>query len=178
MMVFKGPEDNNNNGGFARRRAGGPIVGFALFTAAGVLTLACAVLLPEYAVLADLQARRAEFARQVSCDEKLADYNERMMLAARDDPVLIARLMIRHSNYRPAGSETVEMKPVRPELSVPERILAEARTPLQREEPSPLPVQAGIWLADTTTDRYMIFLGLAMLAAGVALFPPGVRRLG
>jgi len=176
--VFTGPEDKNTNGEFTRRWTGGPIIGFALFTAAGVFTLACAVLLPEYAVLSDLQSRQDAFARQVRCDEKLADYNERMIRATRDDPVLIARLMIRHSNYRPADCQTVEMKSLRSESSVPKRILAEARNPPQREDPPSLPVQAGIWLADTTTGRCMIFLGLAMLAAGVVLFPPGVRKAG
>ncbi|MCD4699679.1 MAG: hypothetical protein K8R91_03790 [Phycisphaerae bacterium] len=177
-MVFTGPEDNNSNGEFARRHPAWPIVGFALFIAAGVLTLACAAILPEYAVLSDLQTRQDEFAHQVKCDEKLADYNERMIHATRDDPVLIARLMIRNSNYRPADSQTVGVKPLRSEPSVPERILAEARNLPQREGPPSLPVRAGIWLADTTTGGCMILLGLAMLAAGVVLFPPGVLKVG
>ena len=170
-MVFTGPKDNN--GEFIRRRPSGSIFGFALFTASGVFSLACAVLLPEYAVLSDLQTRQDVLAHQVRCDEKLADYNDRLMRAACDDPVLIARLMIRHSNYRPAGCETVEMKSFSPDQSVPERLLNEARNPPQREGPPSLPVRAGLWLTDTTTSGCLILLGLAMLAAGVVLFPPG-----
>ena len=167
-MAFTGPEENG--GEFTRRRAAGPMVGFGLFTVAGVLALACAVLLPEYAVLADLQVRRDVLGHQVRCDEKLADYNGRMIRATRDDPVLIARLMIRHGNYRPVGCETVEMDSLPPAPSVPQRLLREARNPPQRREPS-LPVRAGLWLADTTTGGCIILLALAMIVAGAALFP-------
>ncbi|MDY7010639.1 MAG: hypothetical protein SVV80_07790 [Planctomycetota bacterium] len=173
-MVFTGQE--NNNGQFTPRRTGSSIIGFALFTAAGMFTLACATLLPEYAVLSDLQARRDAVAHQIRCDEKLAEYNERMIHATRDDPVLIARLMIRQSNYRPAGCETVEAKALQSEPSVPKRILEEARNPQQREGPPSLTVRAGFWLADTTTGGCMILLGLAMLTTGVVLFPPGALQ--
>ncbi len=166
-MAFTYPEDD---AAASRKWRAGPIAVFALFTAAGVLVLACAVLLPEYAVLADLQTRRDVLAHQVGCDEKLAAYNGRMIRATREDPVLIARLMIRHGNYRPAGRETVEMNSLPPVPSVPGRLLREARNPPQRRESS-MPARAGLWLADTTTSECMILLALAMIVAGVALFP-------
>ena len=172
-MVFASPKDNNSD--FTRRRTAGRYAVFALITAAGMLALACAVLLPEYAVLADLQTRRDVLAHQVGCDEKLADYNGRMIRATRDDPVLIARLMIRHGNYRPAGCETVEMESLRSEPSVPQRLLREARNPPQRREPS-LPARAGLRLADTTTGGCVILLALAMIVTGAIVGRFGATR--
>ena len=165
-MTFTGREDNN--GDFTRRRTAGRYAIFALFTAVGVLALACAALLPEYAVLADLRAERDALDHQLRCDEKLAAYNGRMIHATRDDPVLIARLMIRHGNYRPIGCETIGVDSVPPALSVPQRLLREARNPPQRKEPR-LMVRAGLWLSDTTTGGCMILLSLAMIVIGTTV---------
>ena len=166
-MVFAHTEDNDSNSD--RQTTVWPIVGFGLFVTVGVLALACAVLLPEYAVLDDLQTRRDVLAHQVGCDEKLVAYNGRMIRATRDDPVLIARLMIRHGNYRPAGYETVEMESLRSETSVPQRLLREASNPPQPREP-PISAQAGLWLTDTTTGGCTILLALAMIVVGVLFF--------
>ena len=172
-MGFAYSEDNNS--GVEPNRPPGRYAIFAFFTTAGVLALAGTVLLPEYAALDDLQAQRDALAHQVKCDERLSAYNDRMISAAHDDPVLIARLMIRHGNYRPAGCETVEMNSAPPEQSVPERLLREAGNPPQRKEP-PLPVRAGLWLADTTTSRCMILLALAMIVTGAIAGRAGATR--
>ncbi len=172
-MTFTDPEDNNDD--FTRKRPAGRYVIFAFFTFAGLAALAGVVLLPEYAALDDLQAQRDALAHQVKCDEKLSAYNGRMIRATQDDPILIARLMIRHGNYRPAGCETVEMKSASPEPSAPERLLREAGNPPQREEPRLL-VRAGVWLADTTTNRFMIILALAMIVTGAIAGRSGATR--
>ncbi len=172
-MTFTGREDNK--GDFTRRRTVGRYAIFALFTAVGVPALACAVLLPEYAVLARLQAQRDALDHQLRCDEKLAAYNGRMIHATRDDPVLIARLMIRHGNYRPTGRETVGADSLPQAPSVPQRLLREARNPPQRKEPR-LMIRAGLWLSDTTTGMCTMLLGLAMLAAGVMFSRPELQR--
>ncbi|MCK4625984.1 MAG: hypothetical protein KAV00_11780 [Phycisphaerae bacterium] len=162
-MGFAYSEDNDSV--VEPKRPAGQYVIFAFFTATGLLALAGTILLPEYAALDDLQARRDALAHQARCDEKLSAYNARMIRATREDPVLIARLMIRHGNYRPAGCETVEMKSVPPEQSVPERLLRESGNPPKRKEPRLL-AHAGLWLADTTTSKCMILLALAMIVIG------------
>lgn len=172
-MGFAHMEESDSNSG--RSRPVGAVVAFSLFIVVGLLVLAGTVLLPEYAALDDLQARRDALAHQVKCDEKLFAYNDRMIRAAQDDPVLIARLMIRHGNYRPAGCETFEMKSVPSEQSVPERLLREAGNSPQHKEPR-LPARAGLWLADMTTSRCMILLAMAMIVAGAIVGRSGATR--
>jgi hypothetical protein len=172
-MGFAYSEDNDS--GVGPKRSAGRYVIFAFFTTVGLLALACTILLPEYAALDSLQAQRDALAHQVKCDEKLSAYNDRMICATQDDPVLIARLMIRNGNYRPAGCETIEMTSVPSEQSVPERLLREAGNSPQRKEPR-LPVRAGLWLADTTTSRCMILLALAMIVTGAIAGRAGTNR--
>lgn len=180
-MAFTIPEDSG--GEIGRRHTAGrsagrlaALAGFAVFSAVGILTLAGVVILPEYAALADLQAGRDALAHQVRCEEKLVAYDDRMIRATQDDPVLIARLMIRHSNYRPAGCETVEVAPAQSDLSVPQQLLDEARTLPPRQDNRLLLVRAGFWLADPTTSRSMILLALAMLVIGAIVGRGGVTR--
>ena len=152
-----------------RSRGWVSFVGFALFTSAGMATLACAVLLPEYAGLTDLQTQRDGLAHQVGCDRRLADYNDRLLGGMRVDPVLRGRLAIQHRNYRPTQCRTVQV-PEGPASRAPARIAMDARI-----APAPQPprlVRAGRWLDDRQTRTGLIVLSLGMLALAMLLFGP------
>ncbi len=171
FVTFSGPDSTFNENPARRRRSGGGVAGFIIFTAVGVLTLAGAVLLPEYAALVDIRAKRDVLAHHVRCEEKLTAYSDRMIRAVQDDPVLLARLMIRHGNYRPMGCETVKFDSAPPDRSVPQRILDEALNPPQPNENRHL-VRAGLWVNDPATSVSLILLAMGILTAGVVLFRP------
>jgi len=141
---------------------------FFVFTTAGLAAVAAGTLLPEYAALAAVEARRDALARQVACERKLAAYNDRVIAALADDPVLAARMLIRYANYSPAGCEIVDVGPSCRVDPTPARILREAATPPPRP-PDPL-LAAARWLEHAPTRLSLIALGLGTLAMGVLLF--------
>ena len=154
-------------------RAAG-IVWFYVFSTVGLVALAAAVLLPEYAEVARLQARRDAFARQLECEKELAAYNELKIHAMQQDPVLAARMLIRYANYSPAGYQAIAIDRDKQPDAAPMRILkrATASPPRQNDRLA----EAGEWVADKTTRTSLILLGLGTLAMGLILF--GARGNG
>jgi hypothetical protein len=156
----------------ARRSNVAGAVWFVVFSTIGVAAVAAALLLPELAALAELEAQRDALAHQLECERKLAAYNERLIRAMDNDPVLTARLLIRYANYSPAGCRQVPIDPSRRDDPVPVQILREAAEPPKRP-PSRL-ATAGQWLSHPPTQTGLILLGLAVVAIAWLLF--GVRR--
>ncbi|OPX22663.1 MAG: hypothetical protein B1H04_04715 [Planctomycetales bacterium 4484_123] len=143
------------------------VILFVLFSTAAVAAMACAVLLPEYAALAELRAQSAALAHQLDCEKRLARYNDRLLEGLRTDPVLRARQVMRHYNYTPLHARRIEV-PQAGDRSVPERIMRDALSP-----PAPAEnvlVRAGRWLDDETTRTGLTVLSLGLLAISVILF--------
>jgi hypothetical protein len=146
---------------------------FVAFTAGGVLSLASAALLPEYAALQGLRAGRDNLAHQIDCEAQLATYNDRLIQGMQSDPVLMSRLMMRYANYQPLGVRAVEVESHGASLTVPERLNLDAHTPPLRPG-DPLAV-AGSWINENAaTKTSLTLLGLGMMVVGTLMF--GVRR--
>ena len=141
---------------------------FFVFTTVGVATVAAAALLPQYADVARVEARRDALAHQVACERKLLAYNDRLIAALEQDPVLAARMLIRYANYSPGGCQRIELGPSCRMDPTPLRILEEARAPPQR--PPDALVAAGRWIEDAPTRLSLVALGLGTLALGMLLF--------
>lgn len=146
---------------------------FVAFATGGVLSLASAVLLPEYATLDSLRASHDKLAHQIDCEGKLATYNDRLIQGMQNDPVLMSRLMMRYANYQPLGVRAVEVESHGADLTVPERLNLDAHTPPLRQG-DPLAV-AGSWINENAaTKTSLTVLGLGMMVVGTLMF--GVRR--
>jgi len=154
--------------------AGTGRVAFAAFTGLGLATLAAVVLLPEYAALARLRARRDALARRVDCERRLLAYNDRLIRAQQTDPVLAARLMIRHGRYRPVHYKAWRVSASRPMEPVPERIWQEASAAVS--PPRGAAYRAALWLEESRTRTSLMILALGAIAVGVLLFGPSFRR--
>ncbi len=144
---------------------------FVLFVGGGLGTLAAVVVLPEYAALAELHDQRDALARHLESDKRLAIYNDRLIHAIQNDPVVAARLLMRHGNYRLAGCEKIAAA-AQPQqsLSVPARLRLEAMTPPARAA-DPL-CQAGRWLDEGRTKFSLLALAIGAIAVGMLLFGP------
>ena len=140
---------------------------FVLLSTAAVAAMGCAVLLPEYAALADLRAECALLAHQLRCEKRLARYNDRLLKGLQTDPVLRARRAMRYYNYIPVHARRVEV-PAGPERSVPERIMQEALRPPPAHDNAL--IRAGRWLDDEATRTALMVLSLGLLAISVILF--------
>ncbi len=149
-------------------------VAFAAFTGVGLATLAAVVLLPEYAALTRLRARRDALARRLEGERRLLAYNDRLIRAQRTDPVLAARLMIRHGRYRPVHYRAWRVSVADPPQPVPERIWQEASA--AASPPHGLAYRAALWLEETRTRTSLMILALGAVAVGVLLFGPSFRR--
>ena len=148
----------------------GRAVCFALFVGGGMVTLAAVVLLPEYAALAELRAHRDTLAHQLECEAKLAVYNGRLIRAIQNDPVLAARLLMRHGNFRPVGCETIGTDADAAGPTVPARLKQEAMTPPAR--PPDALCAAGHWLDHRHTRLSLLALAIGATAVGMILFSP------
>jgi len=151
---------------------------FLAFGAIGTTAVAAAALLPEYAALATLRARRDALAHHVACERKLVRYNDRLIAAMRRDPVLTARLLIRYANYAPPGCRELPVDDDRAAVPTPVRIMREAACP--PAPPDDLAVRAGRWLSHRGTRTGLVLLGLGIITIGWVLFavPPERRRSG
>lgn len=152
----------------------GSLVGFAIFTGVALAVLGAAVLLPEYAATCDLRQRRDAVARQLECDRKLTAYNDRLIWALENDPILLTRLMIRQSNYRLAGSRPIDLPGLAEEVSVPLRLLREARARPAAGDDGPR--RGARMIEHRPTRTALALLGGGMLVAGVILFGAHRRR--
>jgi len=139
----------------------------------GLSVLAAVVLLPECGLLAELEYRRDGLAHQLACERKLKIYNERLIQAIPSDPVLAARLLMRHGNYQPVGCAVVETGARVPGETVPERLLRQARANHPRDKQWLF--HACRWLDDSPTRVALVCLSLSALLAGIVLFSPQVR---
>jgi hypothetical protein len=149
---------------------GARLVCFVLFVGAGLASFSAAVILPEYVSLSELQAQRDALSHQLECEKKLTVYNDRMIRAIQSDPVLAARLLMRHGNYRLADCETVQARSGSAGPSVPDRLLREAAA---RATPSTgLISRAGRWMDDRSTKLGLMLLAAAMVAAGMIFSAP------
>ncbi len=141
---------------------------FFVFSTVGVAAMAAAVLLPEYASLARLQRRRDALAYQVAGEEELAGYHDRLILGMEQDPVVAARMSIRHENYSPAGYRPIEIDPADRLDPVPVQILKEALAP--PPPPADPIASAGQWMEHRPTRTGLLVLGLGTLVMGLLLF--------
>lgn len=162
--------DNNGTAGARLMSPLGRAVCFALFVGGGMATLAGVVLLPEYAALADLRAQRDTVAHHLDCEKKLTVYNDRVIGAIQNDPVLAAQLLMRHGNFRLAGCERVELAAVSIRPPVPVRLRMEAAAPPPRHDDALC--RAGRWLDHRPTKVSLLALALGMTAVGMVLFGP------
>lgn len=143
---------------------------FALFVGAGVATLAAVVVLPEYAALTELRGQRDRLAHHLECEKKLVIYNDRLIHAVQTDPVLAARLLMRHGNFRLTGCERVKIETNSSGLPVPAKLKQEAMTPPVRAPDAFC--RAGRWLNDSPTKFGLLVLALGAMAVGIVLFGP------
>jgi len=166
-MDLPAPHADGSTSGPASSPAAGA-AWFAFFATVGVAAIAAAVLLPEVADLAKLQARRDALAHQLRCEQRLASYYAGLIKGMRTDPVVTARLLMRHANYSPAGCRPLATDPAGRVETVPAQILRQAANP--PSPPQGLVVLAGKWLSDPPTRLGLILLGLAVVAAAGWLF--------
>lgn len=149
--------------------------GFLAFSTAGMLTLAAGILLPEYAALVDLENQQDVLAHQIRCETDLVTYNDRLIQAAQEDSVFIARQMIRYGNYRMVGMDPREVPTSQPTLSVPGRLLKESLNP--PPPPRDLLADVGRWLDHPGIKGGLVLLGLGLLIVGAIIFGVDHRPL-
>ena len=150
------------------------LIWFVVFTTVGAGALAAGVLLPDWAALAQLEGQRDALAHHVRCESDLARYNDRLIEGIQEDPVLTARLMIRHANYRPAGCREIDVDSSLLPDAPPERIMHEAHRP--PAPPGGVLFRAGQWVRHGPTRSGLVLLGLASLCLGTILFVGLPRR--
>lgn len=148
----------------------GRLIGFFLFTTAGCVALAAAVLLPDMAAEADMRFTRDTLRRQVDCDRMAALYGQRNIDALRNDPTMTAELLIRHGNYKLPDARMLRVETALQQDTPYQRLYKLASTPLPRDRS--LPVLAGKWIDMPTIKNGVLLLGIAMAACGFVLFGP------
>lgn len=151
-------------------RSSAGLVGFFFLSFIGLAAVAMAVLLPEYAELADLQVRQDALEYQIRCEERLAVYQDRTVRATRNDPVLLGRLLIRMGNYRPVDCEVADIRYTSSDLTVPARILREARNPAGFTAGNDRLILMAHWLNRPVTNRAFFLSGMVFLATAVLFY--------
>lgn len=146
---------------------------FVVFTAAGLISLGSAAILPEYAALVDLRAGHDNLAHQIDCEQRLCEYNRRLSDALQSDPVLMSRLMMRYGNSQPVGVRALEVESRGGNLAVPQLLNLESLTPPPRQDN--VYSSTGRWINQSPgTKTSLTVLGLGLIVVGTFMF--GVRR--
>jgi hypothetical protein len=149
-------------------------IGFSIFFAAGIATLAAIVILPEYMELRNLQLQRDIMAHQLACDQKLNTYYERLITDSQSSMELATRILMRHGNYRLSGFTELPLGPDRPLSLVPTKLQQEAQQlPPPRHDDL---YRVGQWLDDGPTRLGLLALSLSCLMSAMLLFGPSSRR--
>jgi hypothetical protein len=149
-------------------------IGFSMFFAAGIATLAAIVILPEYMDLRNLQLQRDIMAHQLACDQKLNTYYDRLINDSQSSMELATRILMRQGNYRLTGFMELPLGPDRPLSLVPAKLQQEAQQlPPPRHDEL---YRVGQWLDDGPTRLGLLALSLSCLMAAMLLFGPAPRR--
>jgi hypothetical protein len=142
---------------------------FLVLAVLGISSVAAVVLLPEYVTLTKMENQRDAVAHQLACEQKLIEYNNRVIQAIGHDPILTERLLIRYGNYRPAGAKELDVN-VAARPSVAAKLNAEALQlpPVKQDQFT----AAARWVDDPFTSLALLALGLGMLATSIFLTGP------
>ena len=169
-----GPRDSADVRSAGLLDAAGRSIGFLFFAAPAMAILAALVLLPAYKKYAVqqyvLECKRVEVTEADQCIAA----NERLELAAKNDPLYISRLMMSQSTLMPANEVVVED----PENSSKPPLMI-APDPLPRPDPpNNALLQYAAKLEGPKTKRGLLLIAVGGVMAGLFLFsPPSTAKL-
>ncbi len=147
------------------------LIGFIAVAGMALTILAAVVILPAYRQRSLAWADRHRLAQQARLNERLIDYNERLIEAIKTDPVLTQKLLMEQQNYRRPSQRAIPIAEAPLDPSVPRLLAAQVA---QSAQPPPAPSQRLDQLAqrvqDPATRRGLLLLaGLLISAAMIFL---------